>query len=97
MIGLIDAAYEQLAMVHQIEEGTRRMSAIVKALKSFVYLDQAPVQDVDIIAGIDWAIDNRIQVLNMSFGTYEHSELLEDAIERARNAGILMIAAVASK
>jgi len=47
----------------------------------------------DIIAGIDWAIDNRIRVLNMSFGTYEHSELLEEAIERARDAGILLVAA----
>jgi len=47
----------------------------------------------DIVAGIDWAIDNRIQVLNMSFGTYEHSEILGEAIVRARNAGILLIAA----
>jgi len=47
----------------------------------------------DIVAGIDWAIDNRIQVLNMSFGTYERSELLEQAIERAWDAGILLIAA----
>ncbi len=53
VIGLIDAAHEQMAMLHQIEEGTRRMSAIVKALKSYVYLDQAPVQDVDIVAGIE--------------------------------------------
>jgi len=47
----------------------------------------------DIIAGIDWAIDHRIQVLNMSFGTYQYSELLADAISRALDAGILLIAA----
>jgi signal transduction histidine kinase len=52
-IGLVNAAQEQLALVHQIEEGTRRMSAIVKALKSYAYLDQAPVQNVDVTAGLD--------------------------------------------
>ena len=53
VIGLIDAAQEQVAVVYQIEEGTRRMSAIVKALKSYAYLDQAPVQNVDVTAGLD--------------------------------------------
>lgn len=53
VIGLIGAAQEQLALVHQIEEGTRRMSAIVKALKSYAYLDQAPVQNVEVTDGLD--------------------------------------------
>ncbi|MDR9451120.1 MAG: cyclic nucleotide-binding domain-containing protein, partial [Acidimicrobiia bacterium] len=53
VIALIGAAQEQLALVYQIEEGTRRMSAIVKALKSYAYLDQAPVQNVDVTAGLD--------------------------------------------
>ena len=53
VIGLIGAAQDQLALVHQIEEGTRRMSAIVKALKSYAYLDQAPVQNVDVTVGLD--------------------------------------------
>lgn len=52
-IDLIDAAQDQLSMLHQIEEGTRRMSGIVKALKSYSYLDQAPVQNVNVTAGID--------------------------------------------
>jgi signal transduction histidine kinase len=50
---LITTAQDQLALVHQIEEGTRRMSAIVKALKSYAYLDQAPVQNIDVTAGLD--------------------------------------------
>ncbi len=47
----------------------------------------------DIIAGIDWAIANRMQVINMSFGTYEDSALLHDAVARARSAGVLLVAA----
>jgi signal transduction histidine kinase len=53
VVELIDATQDQLSMLHQIEEGTRRLSAIVKALKSYAYLDQAPVQDVDITAGLE--------------------------------------------
>ena len=53
VVGLVNAAHEQLSLVHQVEEGTRRMSAIVKALKSYSYLDQAPVQDVDLKVGLN--------------------------------------------
>ena len=53
VIDLIGAAQEQLALLYQVEEGTRRMSAIVKALKSYAYLDQAPVQNVDVTAGLN--------------------------------------------
>jgi signal transduction histidine kinase len=53
VIGLIGATQEQLALLYQIEEGTRRMSAIVKALKSYAYLDQAPVQNVEVTSGLD--------------------------------------------
>jgi signal transduction histidine kinase len=53
IIDLIDTAQVELSMLHQIEEGTRRMSAIVRALKSYAYLDQAPVQNVDVTRGLD--------------------------------------------
>lgn len=53
VIDLVEAAQDQLSMLHQIEEGTRRMSGIVKALKSYSYLDQAPVQNVDLRAGLE--------------------------------------------
>ena len=53
VIEVADAAHDQVAMLHQVEEGTRRMSAIVKALKSYAYLDQAPVQNVDLTAGLE--------------------------------------------
>jgi signal transduction histidine kinase len=40
-------------LVKEIGEGTGRLSGIVSALKSYTYLDQAPVQDVDIVRGIE--------------------------------------------
>jgi signal transduction histidine kinase len=40
-------------LLREVEEGATRLSAIVKALKSYSYLDQAPVQDVDLTVGLD--------------------------------------------
>jgi signal transduction histidine kinase len=37
----------------QIGEGARRLSGIVRALRSYSYLDRAPVQDVDVVRGIE--------------------------------------------
>jgi signal transduction histidine kinase len=36
-----------------IGEGARRLSGIVRALRSYSYLDRAPVQDVDVVRGIE--------------------------------------------
>lgn len=46
-----------------------------------------------IIKGIYWCIENDIDIINMSFGTTVKSEILEQVIKEADNAGILMIAA----
>lgn len=50
---VMHADHDVRSLVHQVEEGTRRLSAIVRALKSYSYLDQAPVQEVDLSTGID--------------------------------------------
>jgi signal transduction histidine kinase len=40
-------------ILDEIGEGTRRISEIVKALKTYTYLDQAPVQNVDLHTGLE--------------------------------------------
>ncbi len=47
------AAHRVAALLHVVEEGSSRMSSIVGALKSYSYLDQAPLQEVDVRAGLD--------------------------------------------
>ena len=47
----------------------------------------------DIIEGLDWAIQNGIQVVNMSLGTDSDVQSFHDAIIRARDAGIVLVAA----
>lgn len=47
----------------------------------------------DIIAGIDWAIANRMDIINLSLGTSEHIQSMQDAIRRADSAGVVVVAA----
>ena len=53
VIGLVEATYSSVNLMTEIGQGAGRISDIVKALKSYSYLDQAPVQEVDIHEGID--------------------------------------------
>ncbi len=46
-----------------------------------------------VIEAIYWAIDNDVNIINMSFGMKEDSQALHNAIKDAYNAGILLIAA----
>lgn len=47
----------------------------------------------DIIEGLDWAIQNKIQVVNMSLGTNSDVQSFRDAVVRAFEAGIVLVAA----
>lgn len=47
----------------------------------------------DIIEGMDWSINNGIQVINMSLGTNSDVQSFHDAVTRANQAGIVQIAA----
>ncbi len=47
----------------------------------------------DIISGIQWAVANRMQVVNMSFGGGGDVQAMHDAIIAASRAGIVLVAA----
>lgn len=46
-----------------------------------------------VIAGIDYAIEQQVDVINISFGTSDRLPGLKDAIGRAKRAGVLVVAA----
>lgn len=61
-------------------------------------LDQkndAPISRV--VQAIDWAIEKNVKIIHMSFGTTGDYEELHDAIKRAYNNGILIIAAAGNR
>lgn len=45
------------------------------------------------VAAIDWAIEQDVDIINISFGTTVDSEEIHAAIRRAYDAGILIVAA----
>ncbi len=53
VVALLVAAGNAHELLFQIVEGSGRMFQIVSALKSYSYLDRAPVQQVDILRGIE--------------------------------------------
>jgi signal transduction histidine kinase len=41
------------SLIDEVNESTGRVSEIVKAVKSYTYLDQAPIQEIDVSEGIE--------------------------------------------
>ena len=53
VLRLLAAEHEVAGLLKQVREGAKRISAIVKALKSYSYLDQAPQQEVSVTEGLE--------------------------------------------
>ncbi|MFZ0548893.1 MAG: response regulator [Candidatus Promineifilaceae bacterium] len=49
----LDGTYNTYNLLKEIGQGAGRISEIVQALKTYTYLDQAPIQSVDIHEGLD--------------------------------------------
>jgi minor extracellular protease Epr len=47
----------------------------------------------DVIAGIDWSITNKMDLVNLSLGTTSHSSTLKQVVDKADSEGILVVAA----
>jgi signal transduction histidine kinase/predicted CoA-binding protein len=53
VIAWLGSTYSVYSLLNEIMQGTSRIAEIVKALKTYVYLDQAPQQSVNIHEGLD--------------------------------------------
>ncbi len=53
VLGWLGITFTVYGLLEEIGQGATRISEIVKALKSYAYLDQAPVQAVDVHEGLD--------------------------------------------
>jgi signal transduction histidine kinase len=49
----IAAWIEILDLLHEIESATTRISDLVRAIKEYTYMDQAPLQNVDVVKGLE--------------------------------------------
>ncbi|MGB5848437.1 MAG: sensor histidine kinase [Ignavibacteriaceae bacterium] len=53
LISSLGSKFTTHSLTEEIRQGTERIIQIVKALKSYTYLDQAPIQIIDIHEGLD--------------------------------------------
>lgn len=51
----------------------------------------------EVVAGIDWAIDQGVDIINLSLTSCKPSDLTKNAIKKARNAGVQVVAAAGNK
>ncbi len=72
----LDSSFTIYALLAEITVGAGRIGEIVRALKSYVYLDQAPVQPVDVHEGLD----NTLVILRnkLKHGVTVHREYEHD-------------------
>ncbi|MBI9043112.1 MAG: cyclic nucleotide-binding domain-containing protein [Anaerolineaceae bacterium] len=53
VIAWLNAAYSVYSLLNELSQGSIQISSIVKSLKSYVFLGQAPVQSININIGLD--------------------------------------------
>lgn len=53
IVSWLNANYDTFNLLAELRQGAGRIADIVQALKSYTYLDQAPVQQVDVHQGLD--------------------------------------------
>ena len=56
----ISASVEIAGLLHEIESSTSRISDLVRAIKEYTFMDQAPVQNVDVVK----TLENTLTILN---------------------------------
>lgn len=92
--GIIGAQADGLNIVG----GAYNSSLMLINAAHYVSDTQEPQFDaLNIIKAIDFAIENNADIINMSLGAHTQSQPLEDAITRAYEAGIVMIAAAGNE
>ena len=56
----LEASLTVTGLVNEVEQSTARISELVKAVKAYSYMDQAPLQEVDVHEGLE----NTLTILN---------------------------------
>jgi signal transduction histidine kinase len=52
-LGWLEARITLKSLLSQVEQSTHRIAELVKAVKSYTYMDQSPMQEVDVHDGIE--------------------------------------------
>lgn len=63
------------------------------SLYSVKVMDDSTGSLSDAVAGVEWAMDNSMDIISMSFGFDSYSEIFKDALNDAYDSGILLVGA----
>lgn len=78
------------------EDGITGINSNVELYSARVLKDnKAPIDRV--VAGIDWAIKKKVNIINLSFSTKKNSRELHRVIQKAYKKGILIVAAAGNE
>jgi signal transduction histidine kinase len=71
VIDWLHSAFQTVDLLDEIEQSTRQISDLVAAVKSYVYMDQAPLQKVDVHQGLE-------STLTVMRHKLQHIEVIRD-------------------
>jgi len=95
----IAASVEIASLLHEIESSTSRISDLVGAIKEYTHMDQAPVQNVDVVKSLETTLtilNQRVPLLVNSFGSELNqvwTNIIDNAIDAMHGKGELRIRA----
>ena len=75
------------------DEGITGINPYVQLYSARILDENKQAPSSRVVAAIDWAIEQDVDIINISFGTTVDSEEIHAAIRRAYDAGILIVAA----
>ncbi|MDG5786696.1 S8 family serine peptidase [Evansella sp. AB-P1] len=82
IIGAIDNDFGVVGVAPEVDIYAARVSTI-----------KGEIWSSDVLAGIDWAISQGVDIINISLGSNSYSSAIDHAITKAYNEGILIVAA----
>jgi signal transduction histidine kinase len=53
VLSWVDARFSSVVLLNEIQQSTARISELVKAIKAYSYMDQAPIQEIDVHEGLE--------------------------------------------
>ena len=53
MLSWLDARFSSVVLLNEIQQSMIRISELVKAIKTYSYMDQAPIQEIDVHEGLE--------------------------------------------
>ncbi|MFA5109715.1 MAG: S8 family serine peptidase [Patescibacteria group bacterium] len=79
------------------KEGVAGVTWDAKIMPLKVLNDRGEGKAGDVIRAIDYAINNGADIINLSFVSFNYSEELQEAVRRAHNSGVIIVAAAGNE